>query len=542
MLHTISMYPRLDAKVLFKVFMDKSQLPATAIELNKEFKEALELMENSSRSVFITGRAGTGKSTLLTHFFATTRKKVVILAPTGVAALNVKGQTIHSFFKFRPNMTPARVRKLRSSDDGKNIYHKLDTIVIDEISMVRADLLDCVDKFLRLNGPNENKPFGGIQMIFIGDLHQLSPVVTGDDKEIFTTLYKTPYFYGAHLFDTFEMEFVELQKVYRQHDEKFIDLLNSVRNNTITEKGLALLMKRCNPNFEPAPGDFSVYLTTTNAMAETINMAQMEKLETPLNIFTGEIEGNFGKDSLPTAIDLQIKAGAQIMMLNNDVEGRWVNGSIGEVRGLIRNQKGEDVIIADLDDGSTVEIEPYSWEIYRSFVDEGQLGSEVIGTFTQYPLMLAWAVTIHKSQGKTFDNVIIDIGRGAFAHGQTYVALSRCTSLEGIVLVKPLQKKDIWTDYKVVDFLAKYQGKKADQANPLDEKRARIEKAIRNKSTLKITYLKPNGEKSVRKIKPETMGEMGFAGKTYLGVIAFCQMRNQLRTFRVDRMLEIEEV
>ena len=522
--------------------MSDSQQKSPVIEINEEFKQALELMENSGKSVFITGRAGTGKSTLLTHFFNTTKKKVVVLAPTGVAALNVKGQTIHSFFKFRPNMTPERVRKLRSKDEGKNIYKTLDALIIDEISMVRADLLDCVDQFLRLNGPLENKPFGGVQMIFIGDLYQLSPVVTGSDREIFKTLYKTPYFYGAHVFEFFEMEFVELQKVYRQHDEKFIDLLNSVRNNTITEKGLTLLRQRYNPKFEPEPGEFYVYLTTTNAMAETINVAQLAKLDSPPLIFTGEIEGQFGKENLPTAIDLKIKQGAQIMMLNNDVLGRWVNGSIGEVKGLLHNNKGDDIIIADLNDGSTVEIEPYCWEIYRSYVDEGQLASEVIGTFTQYPLMLAWAVTIHKSQGKTFDNVIIDIGRGAFAHGQTYVALSPCTSLEGIVLIKPLQKKDIWTDFKVVDFLTRYQYQKADKANPLSEKMALLEKAIKNKATLKITYLKPNDEKSVRNIRPETMGEMGFAGKSYLGVIAFCLMRNELRTFRVDRMLEIEEV
>jgi ATP-dependent exoDNAse (exonuclease V) alpha subunit len=521
--------------------MNKSKQNTPAIDLNKEFKQALELMENSGKSVFITGRAGTGKSTLLTYFCRTSRKKVVVLAPTGVAALNVKGQTIHSFFKFRPNITQDRVRKLRSSDEGKNIYKKLDAIVIDEISMVRADLLDCVDKFLRLNGPNDKKPFGGIQMIFIGDLYQLSPVVTGSDREIFRTIYKSPYFYSAHVFDIFEMEFIELQKVYRQHDEKFIDLLNSVRNNTITDKGLALLEQRYKPNFEPVPGDFYVYLTTTNAMAETINEAQLTELDSPQLTLQGEIEGEFGKENLPTAIDLKIKPGAQIMMLNNDTGGRWVNGSIGEIKGSIRNNKGEDVIIADLNDGSTVEIEPFTWEIYRNYIDGGQLASAVIGTFTQYPLMLAWAITIHKSQGKTFDNVIIDIGKGAFAHGQTYVALSRCTSLEGIVLVKPLLKKHIWTDFKIVDFLTKYQYKKAEKANPLSDKIALLEKAIKNKATLKITYLKPSDEKSVRNIKPETMGEMGFAGKTYLGVIAFCMMRNQLRTFRVDRMLEIEE-
>ena len=521
--------------------MSDSKLKSAAIDINPEFKQALEIMENSSKSVFITGRAGTGKSTLLTYFSKTTAKKTVVLAPTGVAALNVKGQTIHSFFKFRPNMTPERVRKLRHGDTGKKIYKELDAIIIDEISMVRADLLDCVDKFLRLNGPLENKPFGGIQMIFIGDLYQLSPVVTNADREIFKTLYKTPYFYGAHVFEFFEMEFVELQKVYRQHDQKFIDLLNSVRNSTINAKGLALLQERYKPDFVPAAGDFYVYLTTTNAMAETINTAQLAKLDTPALIFSGEIDGEFGKENLPTAIDLKIKAGAQIMMLNNDTEGRWVNGSIGEIKGLIQNAKGEDIIIADLGDESTVEIEPFCWEIYRSFINEGQLASEVIGTFTQYPLMLAWAVTIHKSQGKTFDNVIIDIGNGAFAHGQTYVALSRCTSLEGLVLVKPLLKRHIWTDFNVVEFLTKYQHKTTGHSNPADAKMALLEKAIKNNTSLKITYLKPNDEKSVRVIRPETMGEMGFTGRTYLGVIAFCMMRNQLRTFRIDRILEIEE-
>jgi ATP-dependent DNA helicase PIF1 len=498
-------------------------------------------MENSGESVFITGRAGTGKSTLLTYFCNTTKKKVVVLAPTGVAALNVKGQTIHSFFKFKPNITSERVRRIRSSDEGNNIYQKLDAIVIDEISMVRADLLDCVDKFLRLNGPKSSQPFGGIQMIFIGDLYQLSPVVTSSDKAIFKTLYKTPYFYSAHVFHAFEMEFVELQKVYRQHDEEFIDLLNSVRNNSISEEGLELLKQRYNPQFEPPQGDFYVYLTTTNAMAETINVAQLAKLDSPLFTFTGEIEGDFGKENLPTAIDLQVKPGAQIMMLNNDVEGRWVNGSIGEIMRLTRDDNGEYVIIAELGNDSTVEITPFTWEIYRSFVNNGQLESEVIGTFTQYPLMLAWAVTIHKSQGKTFDKVIIDIGKGAFAHGQTYVALSRCTSLEGIVLVKPLLKKHIWTDFKVVDFLTKYQYKKSEQSRPLSGKIELIKKAIRNKATLRIVYLKPNDVKSVRTIRPEGVGEMEYQGKTYTGVRAFCLLRHEDRTFRVDRILEIEE-
>jgi len=395
----------------------------TKIDINEQFRLAFDIMEDGDRSVFITGRAGTGKSTLLNYFRQVTKKKVAVLAPTGVAALNVKGQTIHSFFRFKPGITPDRVKKLRSSNNNESIYHKLDAIVIDEISMVRADLLDCVDRFLRLNGPEADKPFGGIQMAFIGDLYQLPPVVTGGEKAAFQSLYETPYFYGARVFDSFEMEFVELEKVYRQHDEEFIALLNGIRNNSITEERLELLNQRYHPGFEPSPDDFYVYLTTTNRLAEEINGKRLAELKSRPYTFTGSIEGDFGQKYLPTAIDLQVKVGAQVMMLNNDSEGRWVNGSIGKITGITQDRKGEDVIVAELADDEEVEITPFTWEIFRFFVEAGGLQSEVIGTFTQYPLMLAWAVTIHKGQGKTFDRVIIDIGRGTFAHGQMYVCL-----------------------------------------------------------------------------------------------------------------------
>jgi ATP-dependent DNA helicase PIF1 len=425
------------------------------IDINEQFQHALDVMENSDRSIFITGRAGTGKSTLLNYFRNTTRKKVAVLAPTGVAALNVKGQTIHSFFRFKPGITPDRVKKLRVNN-SESIYRKLDAIVIDEVSMVRADLLDCVDQFLRLNGPEADKPFGGIQMAFIGDLYQLPPVVTVEEKEVFQSLYETPYFYGARVFESFEMEFVELEKIYRQHDEQFITLLNAIRNNSVTEEGLELLNKEYQPEFEPPPDDFYVYLTTTNRLAEEINGKRLAGLKGRLYTFTGSIEGDFGQEYLPTAIELQVKVGAQVMMLNNDTEGRWVNGSIGKITDITQNGKGNYIIIAELADGEEVEITPFTWEIFRFFVEAGGLQSEVIGKFTQYPLMLAWAVTIHKGQGKTFDRVIIDIGKGTFAHGQMYVALSRCTTLGGIVLKKPALKKHIWTNYQVMDFLTKY--------------------------------------------------------------------------------------
>lgn len=512
----------------------------TEIDLNEQFKHALHIMEHTDKNIFITGRAGTGKSTLLDYFRSTTKKKVGVLAPTGVAALNVKGQTIHSFFRFKPNITLERIKKLNLSDE-QNIYKKLDAILIDEISMVRADLLDCVDKFLRLNGPKLNNPFGGIQMILIGDLYQLPPVITGLEKAAFSTFYETPYFYSARVFDSFQMEFVELEKIYRQHEDRFINLLNSIRNNSVSEEGLKLLNKRYMAEFEPSLSDFYIYLTTVNKMADEINVKELAKLNGALRTFVGTIEGEFSKEYLPTAIDLKVKVGAQIMMLNNDANGRWVNGSIGKITDIIPDGDSGHVIVAKLADFETVEITPHTWEIFRFFVEGTQLQSEVVGKFKQYPLMLAWAVTIHKGQGKTFNKVIIDIGRGTFTPGQTYVALSRCTTLDGIVLKKPVLRKHIWTDYKVVKFLTKYQYKKAEESCPAENKVEIIKRAIKNESVLEILYLKPNDEKTRRVIKPYLVGEMEYRGKSYLGVRAFCLKRNEERVFRVDRILEIKE-
>ena len=512
-----------------------------SIELNEQFRRALDLMEHSGKNVFVTGRAGTGKSTLLDYFQRTTQKRVATLAPTGVAALNVKGQTIHSFFGFKPSITPDKVRKIRFAHAKQNVYKNLDAIVIDEISMARADLLDCVDKFLRLNGPRADKPFGGIQMIFIGDLYQLPPVVTGAERSAFNSLYETPYFYSAKVFESLDMEFVELEKIYRQHNEEFISILNAIRNNSVTEEQLDLLNQRCFPEFEPPRDSFYVHLTTTNKLADEINTRQLARLRSPLHVFTAKIKGEFREEYIPTAVDLRVKAKAQIMMVNNDSDGRWVNGSIGKIIDVIKDRNAECVIVVELSDGAIEEVTPYTWEIFNLFAEDGQLKSQVVGRFTQYPLMLAWAVTIHKSQGKTFDRVVIDIGRGAFAHGQTYVALSRCTTLDGIVLKKPILKKHIWTDYKVVKFLTKFQYDKAAQALSVDDKVKVIERAIRNGALLEITYLKPNDEKSRRTIRPEVVGEMEYQGKSYLGVRAFCLKRNEERTFRVDRILEVRE-
>lgn len=517
--------------------IDKSK-----IEINEQFRKALDLLEYSDKHIFITGRAGTGKSTLLAYARSITKKKMAILAPTGVAAVNINGQTIHSFFGFKPDITLTKVKKI--SGNRRNIYKNLDTIIIDEISMVRADLLDCVDKFLRLNGKNKTASFGGIQMIFIGDLYQLPPVITAKEKNIFTQQYKSGYFFSAFVFQSLEMEFIELEKIYRQKDEKFINLLNCIRNNTATAADLALLNKRLDPNFKPKERDFYVYLTTTNDLSRQINDEHLKKIKGKFFYFEGRIEGEFEEKYLPTDVKLSLKIGAQIMLLNNDSQGRWINGSIGKIVDIIdRKNGGADMISVELENGATVEVTPYDWTIY-SYAYNSRLNileTETIGSFSQYPLKLAWSLTIHKSQGKTFPKVIIDIGRGTFAHGQMYVALSRCVSFEGLVLKKEIKKQHIFIDWRVADFVTKYQYKISDRKMSLDRKVEMIKKAIANRGKLEITYLKAKDEKSQRIIAPSVIGEMKYMDKKFLGLKAMDDKKREERVFRVDRILEMKE-
>ncbi len=521
--------------------------PIAKIELNQQFKQALKIMENTSKNVFVTGKAGTGKSTLLEYFRSTTKKKVVVLAPTGVAAINVAGQTVHSFFGFKPNITLQKIRRKYKKDDKNNIYKKLDAIIIDEISMVRSDLLDCVDKFLRLNGKNKNLAFGGAQMIFIGDLYQLPPVVISKEREIFAKEYNSEYFFDAKVFndDKFVMKFIELEKIYRQNDQKFINLLNAIRNNSITEQELKIINACYNPNFQNKPGDFFICLTPTNKASQIINEEKLYQLNNKLYNCKGTTTGDFKKEYLPTEIDLRVKAGAQIMMLNNDSIKRWVNGTIGKIVEIQKNKEtGLNVIFAKLANGEIEAVLPHTWEIFNFSLDKntGMINSKIVGSFTQYPLKLAWSVTIHKSQGKTFDNVIIDIGRGTFAHGQMYVALSRCTTLDGIVLKKQISKKNIWMDWRVVKFMTKYQYEISEKNLSLEDKIQIIKNAISSKSELSIVYLKANDTKSKRIIRPKQVGQMEYLNKPFLGMNALCLTRKEDRVFRVDRILEMKVV
>jgi ATP-dependent DNA helicase PIF1 len=514
------------------------------IEINDQFGRALDLMEGSGAHVFITGKAGTGKSTLLGHFRSVTKKKVAILAPTGVAALNVEGQTIHSFCGFKPDVTLDKIKTLRG--ERGELFRNLDTVVIDEISMVRADLLDCVEKFLRLNGRRPKEWFGGIQMVFIGDLYQLPPVVTSREKEIFSGRYETPYFFSAKIFNeaSFDMEFVELEKIYRQTDKDFIRILNAVRNGSVSEDDFEQLNSKFDPDFVPPDEEFYIYLTSTNDLAYRRNAERLDRL--PGEAFTcrGCLEGDFERSSLPTDETLDLKPGAQIMMVNNDRRGRWVNGSIGKVAGFVKRDESDDRIAVELKDGPLVEVEPCVWELFRYAYDKEtkKLTTEPTGSFTQYPVKLAWAVTIHKSQGKTFDRVIIDLGRGTFAHGQLYVALSRCASFDGLALRTEIRRAHIRLDFRVIRFLTRFQYRKAEEKLSGDTKRKIIRKAIVDGAELEIVYLKTDDTKTSRRIRPESVEMMEFKGKSFEGVRAFCHKRGERRTFRIDRMLEVREL
>ena len=502
---------------------------------------ALEIMENSSRHVFITGKAGTGKSTLLAYFRQNTNKEVALLAPTGVAALNIQGQTIHSFFNFKPNITPEKVKKV-SGQDG-HIYKEFDTIIIDEISMVRADLLDCVEKFLRLNGPHRKKWFGGIQMIFIGDLYQLPPVVTAAEREIFTHRYTSPYFFSGQVFKepTFDMEFIELEKVYRQTEPDFIRLLNGIRNRSCTDEDIVRLNENYREDFVPPDDGFCITLTSTNDLAANRNLQKLDALPGLAIELHGVLSGEFDRSSLPAEENLIFKPGAQVMLVNNDKYGRWVNGTIGRIVGLEKGEEGETEIMVSLQDGTVVEVLPHTWELFTYEYDRAtkRISTKKTGSFTQYPVRLAWAVTIHKSQGKTFDRVVIDMGRGAFAHGQVYVALSRCTNFDGITLTKPLKKNHIRMDWRVAKFLAAFQYGKADERISYEERRRIVEDAIKRGMDLEILYLKPDDRKTLRTIRPIAIEKMEYKGKVFEGLRAYCHLRKTDRTFRIDRILEI---
>ena len=373
------------------------------LDLTADFISALNLMEDSQECIFLTGNAGTGKSTLLSYFRETTNKCIVVLAPTGIAALNVKGETIHSFFKFKPNISVEAAHKKGARLKNTHLFESIDAIVIDEISMVRSDMLDCIDVFLRAV-LKTNRPFGGKQLIMIGDLHQLPPVVTPTEKKFFTDIYDSPYFFSAEVCQDadFFMHTIKLTKIYRQEDHDFIDILNGIRHNAVTRDQLDLLNTRVESgNNLPGPGH--IYLTTTNANAERLNAKKLDSLAEERIILHAEKGGKFDAKVAPTDIELQLKVGAQVMFLNNDSSGRWVNGTIGHVIDI--NGVDETVHVQIVDGKRVVVI--HKWTVYNYVYDES---NSVLSKKALAVVTLAWAMTIHKSQGKTFDSVVVDLG------------------------------------------------------------------------------------------------------------------------------------
>ncbi|HHH49407.1 MAG TPA: AAA family ATPase [Saprospiraceae bacterium] len=421
----------------------------TPLELNGDFEYVLEVLEKTNKSMFVTGRAGTGKSTLLQLFRNTTRKNTVVLAPTGIAALNIQGQTIHSFFGFPPKpISKTDIKKRRA----RKLYEKIEVLIIDEISMVRADMLDNIDYFLRLNRENPN-PFGGVQMVFFGDLFQLPPIVSTEaEKMLFKTYYDSPFFFSAKVIEAgcFDLEMVELRKVYRQEARFFIRLLDAIRTNQWDYDDLEDINQQYKPYFKPSEN--YITLSTRNSIVDAINAKALQKLLTPEFSFIATVTGSFNPRLFPTDAVLKLKEGAQVMFIKNDPQRKFVNGTIGKVIS-IRNDYIK-VLIEEGEKSRSVEVEKMEWEVlkYISNTEKNKIETEVVGTFQQYPLRLAWAITIHKSQGKTFDKIIIDLGRGAFEHGQSYVALSRCRSLEGIVLKQKLKAQDIMVNEKIIEF------------------------------------------------------------------------------------------
>ena len=423
------------------------------MEKNQELRNAWDFVEHTGISIFLTGKAGTGKTTFLRALKEHSNKRNVIVAPTGVAAMNADGMTIHSFFQLplSPFVPNANIKnRFDYSKEKRKIMRTLDLLIIDEISMVRADVLDAIDSVLR-RFREPNKPFGGVQLLMIGDLQQLTPVVTPTEEELLQRYYDTPYFFGSKALRSINYVTIELTHVYRQQDETFITLLNNIREGNVSESDLQRLNQRYDPTFQPKQGSDYIRLTTHNRMAESYNEDQLRNLPTRAYTFSAETEGNFPEYNYPTDFNLTLKVGAQVMFIRNDNIGRFYNGRIGHVT-YVDNEK---ISVLCPGDEEPFDVEAETWENTKYTLNEKtkQIEAEVQGTFKQYPLRLAWAITIHKSQGLTFEHAIID-AQASFASGQVYVALSRCKSLEGLVLASPIGNTAIINDSRVSDYIS----------------------------------------------------------------------------------------
>ena len=427
---------------------------APALTITEEFQAALDHL-HAGHHLFLTGKAGTGKSTLIRHYLDSTDRSTITVAPTGIAALNVDGYTIHRLFSFPLGVTEETVRGGRYYPGRfAKALKELDTLIVDEASMVRADLFDALTAALELHGPRPGTPFGGVQLVLVGDLYQLPPVVTDHEAGWIEERFGTPFFFSARSFDTDTFPVVELGTVFRQQgDDQLVHLLNAVREGTLLEDARAELNRRTDAEFEPALDEFWLTLATTNRIVGARNRQMLERLPEAPQAFTATITGDTDGFEHPTDDTLRIAVGAQVMLLTNDPLERWVNGTLGRVTAIGADEVGPVVTVL-LRDGRTEQVREHTWDITRPDVTGGSLVHRIVGTFTQLPMKLAWAITIHKSQGQTLDRVVVDLTGGTFANGQLYVALSRCTSLEGLVLKREVLPRDLKTDQRVRRYLA----------------------------------------------------------------------------------------
>ena len=432
---------------------------------NQELQNALQLVQFTHRSLFLTGKAGTGKSTFLHYIAQTTKKKYVILAPTGIAAINVGGATLHSFFKLPfhpllPNDRRYSTQQLRNTlkynSEKIKLIRELELIIIDEISMVRADIIDFIDKILRVYSHNMRIPFGGKQLLVVGDVYHLEPVLKEEDWQLLQPYYPSKFFFDAHVFRTFQLVCIELQKVYRQRDDKFISILDHIRTSTVTNTDLSLLNQQVGQHQPMDAHQLSITLSTRRDTVDYINSLHLSKLPGDATILHGSIDGEYPENNLPTPIELEVKTGAQILFIKNDREKRWVNGTLGTIIGIGDEEDGKIYVRTEHDEDVDVEQEVWNNVRYTYNQKEQKVEEEILGSFQQFPLRLAWAITIHKSQGLTFNQVKIDLSGGVFAGGQTYVALSRCRSLKGIALQEPVKREDIYVNLEVVRFSKTY--------------------------------------------------------------------------------------
>ena len=444
------------------------------MERNDELRIAWDFVENTGRSIFLTGKAGTGKTTFLKAVVEKSRKRSIVVAPTGVAAINAGGMTIHSFFQLplSPFVPEAQIKsKFDFGREKRKIISSIDLLIIDEISMVRADLLDAIDSVLR-RYRDRYQPFGGVQLLMIGDLAQLTPVVTPEDERLLKPYYDTPYFFGSKALAQTEYVTIQLEKVYRQQDDTFISILNHIRDGKPTAEDLALLNSRVMPTLSRSEESY-IRLTTHNNLANNYNDNELRKLPSRSFLFHAEIEGTFPEYSYPTGETLELKTGAQVMFVKNDptAERRYYNGRIGHVTYVDDHR----ILVLCKGDSNAIEVEPLEWENTRYTLnpETREIETDVQGVFKQYPLRLAWAITIHKSQGLTFDHAIIDANQ-SFAPGQVYVALSRCRTLEGLALAQPLQERSIISDEQVNSYI--------------DHQEQEAEKSIEQLPTLKEEY------------------------------------------------------